>query len=113
MDAPFLFGLLLNRKSVARNQPVAHQAAATRTHVADYAEKLLQLAFHMPAAKLFGVTAKQLKALESEVHGLCIPLGSGRAILYNDSNPPPRQQSDVAHEASHVLLRQPTPDLLH
>jgi Zn-dependent peptidase ImmA (M78 family) len=66
----------------------------------------------VPAAKELGVTAKQLKALESEVHGLCIPFGSGRAILYNDNNPPPRQQSDVAHEASHVLLRHPLADVV-
>lgn len=65
-----------------------------------------------PAAKNFGVTAKQLKALEKEVHGLCIPLGTGRAILYNDNNPPARQQSDVAHEASHILLRHPLADIV-
>lgn len=63
-------------------------------------------------AKSLGVTAKQLKALESEVHGLCIPLGTGRAILYNDNNLPARQQSDVAHEASHVLLRHPLADIV-
>jgi Zn-dependent peptidase ImmA (M78 family) len=63
-------------------------------------------------AKALGVTDKQLKALEAEVHGLCIPLGTGRAILYNDNNLPARQQSDVAHEASHVLLRHPLTDLM-
>jgi Zn-dependent peptidase ImmA (M78 family) len=66
----------------------------------------------IPAAKELGVTAKQLKALEKEVHGLCIPFGPGRAILYNDNNLPARQQSDVAHEASHVLLRHPLADIL-
>jgi hypothetical protein len=65
-----------------------------------------------PAAKEFGVTAKQLKALEKEVHGLCIPFGPGRVILYNDNNLPARQQSDVAHEASHVLLRHPLADIV-
>lgn len=63
-------------------------------------------------AKSFGVTEKQLAALESEVHGMCIPLGTGRAILYNDKNLPVRQQSDVAHEASHVLLRHPLADIV-
>jgi Zn-dependent peptidase ImmA (M78 family) len=66
----------------------------------------------VPAAKELGVTAKQLKALEKEVHGLCIPFGPGRAILYNDNNLPARQQSDVAHEASHVLLRHPLADIV-
>ncbi|OOG58076.1 ImmA/IrrE family metallo-endopeptidase [Polaromonas sp. C04] len=64
------------------------------------------------AAKNFGVTAKQVQALEKEVHGLCIPLGTGRAILYNDNNPSARQQSDVAHEASHILLRHPLADIV-
>lgn len=63
-------------------------------------------------AKSLGVTAKQLNALEKEVHGLCIPLGTGRAILYNDTNLPARQQSDVAHEASHILLRHPLADIM-
>lgn len=63
-------------------------------------------------ATSFGVTAKQLKTLEKEVHGLCIPLGTGRAILFNDNNPPARQQSDVAHEASHILLRHPLADIV-
>lgn len=58
-------------------------------------------------AEQLGVTAKELQALTKEVHGLCIPYGAGRAILYNDSNQPARQQSDVAHEASHVLLGHP------
>jgi hypothetical protein len=62
-------------------------------------------------AKALGVTDRQLRALEAEVHGLCIPLGRGRAILYNDNNLPARQQSDVAHEASHVLLKHPLTDL--
>jgi Zn-dependent peptidase ImmA (M78 family) len=63
-------------------------------------------------AKDIGVTEKQLIALESEVHGLCIPFGAGRAILYNDKNSSTRQQSDVAHEASHVLLRHPLADIV-
>lgn len=63
-------------------------------------------------AKSVGVTEKQLTALESEVHGLCIPLGTGRAILYNDKNHPTRQQSDVTHEASHILLRHPLADIV-
>lgn len=66
----------------------------------------------IPAAKELGVTANQLKALEKEVHGLCIPFGPGRAILYNDNNHPARQQSDIAHEASHVLLRHPLADVV-
>lgn len=66
----------------------------------------------VPTAKNFGVSAKQLKALETDVHGLCIPLGAGRAILYNDNNPPARQQSDVTHEASHILLRHPLADVV-
>lgn len=67
----------------------------------------------LPAAKAAGLTAKQLQALQDEVHGLCIPFGpTGRAILYNDSRPPARQQSDVAHEASHILLRHPLSDLM-
>lgn len=61
----------------------------------------------------FGLTDKQLQALEDEVHGLCIPFGKvGRAILYNDRRSPARQQSDVAHEASHILLRHPLADLM-
>lgn len=63
-------------------------------------------------AKSAGVTEKQLAALENEVHGLCIPLGTGRAILYNDKNHPTRQQSDIAHEASHILLRHPLADIV-
>lgn len=63
-------------------------------------------------AQRLGVTAKQFEALEQEVHGLCIPLGTGRAILYNDRNLPARQQSDVAHEASHILLGHPLADVL-
>lgn len=63
-------------------------------------------------AQSLGVTAKQLKALEQEVHGLCIPLGVGRAILYNDQSVPARQQSDVAHEASHILLRHPLSNII-
>lgn len=63
-------------------------------------------------AKSVGVTEKQLAALENEVHGICIPLGTGHAILYNDKNHPARQQSDVAHEASHILLRHPLADIL-
>lgn len=63
-------------------------------------------------ARALGVTDKQLIALQAEVHGLCIPMGTGRAILYNDNNPPARQQSDVAHEASHILLRHPLTDLM-
>ena len=63
-------------------------------------------------AEKFGVTEKQFKALAMEVHGLCIPVGTGRAIIYNDSNHPARQQSDVAHEASHILLRHPLADIV-
>jgi hypothetical protein len=63
-------------------------------------------------AQSVGVTVKQFKALEHEVHGLCIPLGTGRAILYNDQNLPARQQSDVAHEASDILLRHPLADVM-
>lgn len=63
-------------------------------------------------ARNFGVSSEQLEALENEVHGLCIPFGHGRAILYNDSNLPARQQSDVAHEASHILLRHPLADIV-
>lgn len=66
----------------------------------------------VPAARNFGVSAKQFKALEKEVHGLCIPLGTGRAILYNDNNLSARQQSDIAHEASHILLRHPLADIV-
>ncbi len=62
-------------------------------------------------AKNAGVTEKQLIALETEVHGLCIPWGIGRAILYNDKNRPARQQSDVTHEASHILLQHPLADI--
>lgn len=65
-----------------------------------------------PVAKEYGVTTQQLIALEKEVHGLCIPLGTGSAILYNDNNAPARQQSDVAHEAAHVLLRHPMADIV-
>lgn len=63
-------------------------------------------------AKSAGVTEKQLKALEMEVHALCFPLGAGHAILYNDKNHPTRQQSDVAHETSHILLRHPLADIV-
>lgn len=59
-----------------------------------------------------GVTEKQLAAFENEVHGVCIPLGTARAILYNDKSHPARQQSDVAHEASHILLRHPLADIV-
>lgn len=64
------------------------------------------------AATKLGVTERQLSALEKEVHGLCIPMGTGRAILYNDNNLPARQQSDVAHETSHILLRHPLADIV-
>lgn len=65
------------------------------------------------SARSVGVTEKQLSALESEVHGMCVPLiGTGRAILYNDKNHPTRQQSDVAHEISHILLRHPLADIV-
>jgi Zn-dependent peptidase ImmA (M78 family) len=60
----------------------------------------------------FGVTDIQLTALENEVHGMCIPLGTGHAILFNDKNHSARQQSDVAHEASHILLRHPLADVV-
>jgi Zn-dependent peptidase ImmA (M78 family) len=63
-------------------------------------------------AKSAGVTDEQLAALENEVHGMCIPLGTGHAILYNDKNQPTRQQSDIAHEASHILLRHPLADIV-
>ena len=63
-------------------------------------------------AKSAGVTDKQLTALENEVHGMCIPLGTGHAILYNDRNQATRQQSDIAHEASHILLRHPLADIV-
>src|SRR4051812_16084093 len=56
--------------------------------------------------KAVGLTSTQQLALEREVHGFCIPLDDGRrAIVYNDSNGPARQQSDVAHEAAHLLLQ--------
>jgi Zn-dependent peptidase ImmA (M78 family) len=52
------------------------------------------------------LTAEQRLALRQEVHGFCMPLPDGRrAIVYNDFNGPPRQQSDVAHEAAHLLLQ--------
>lgn len=52
------------------------------------------------------LSSKQRGALHKEVHGLCVPLADGRrGIIYNDSNPPARQQSDVAHEVAHVLLQ--------
>jgi Zn-dependent peptidase ImmA (M78 family) len=58
------------------------------------------------------LTASQRQALEEEVHGLCIPYRkAGRAILYNDRRHPVRQQSDVAHEASHILLGHPLKDI--
>ena len=58
------------------------------------------------------LTPKQRQALEDEVHGLCIPFGkSGRAIIYNDGRHPVRQQSDVAHEASHILLGHPLSEI--
>lgn len=58
------------------------------------------------------LTASQRQALEDEVHGLCIPFGkTGRAILYNDRRHPVRQQSDIAHEASHILLGHPLKDI--
>lgn len=67
----------------------------------------------MPDAKKNALQEGQLQALRKEVHGLCIPYGeNGRAIIYNDSNPPARQQSDVAHEASHILLRHPLADVM-
>lgn len=68
----------------------------------------------VPVAKdRFGITGDQLKALDEEVHGLCIPWGeTGRAIIYNDNRVPARQQSDVAHEASHILLGHPMADIV-
>lgn len=58
------------------------------------------------------LTARQRQALEDEVHGLCIPHGkAGRAILYNDLRHPVRQQSDIAHEVSHILLGHPLKDI--
>jgi Zn-dependent peptidase ImmA (M78 family) len=63
-------------------------------------------------AKALGVTARQLEALHKEVHGMSVPLGVGNAILYNDSNGPARQQSDIAHEAAHILLRHPLADII-
>jgi Zn-dependent peptidase ImmA (M78 family) len=60
----------------------------------------------------FGMTNELAKALDAEVHGLCIPHRAGRAILYNDNRPAPRQQSDVAHEASHILLGHPLADIV-
>lgn len=67
----------------------------------------------VPIAKKNGLTGCQLKALEEEVHGLCIPWGeTGRAIIYNDARGPARQQSDVAHEASHILLGHPMADIV-
>lgn len=66
----------------------------------------------MPDARKKGLQEAQLQALQKEVHGLCIPFGNGRAIIYNDANPPARQQSDVAHEASHILLRHPLADVV-
>lgn len=52
-----------------------------------------------------GLTAAQRTALELEVHGFCMPLPDGRrAIVYNDSNAPARQQSDISHEVAHLLL---------
>jgi hypothetical protein len=65
----------------------------------------------MSGARECGVTPRELQAMIREVHGLCIPYGAGRAILYNDQNQPARQQSDVAHETSHVLLGHPMSDL--
>jgi Zn-dependent peptidase ImmA (M78 family) len=52
------------------------------------------------------LSGNQREALHREVHGLCVPIADGRrGIIYNDSNPPTRRQSDVAHEAAHVLLQ--------
>jgi Zn-dependent peptidase ImmA (M78 family) len=57
------------------------------------------------------MTPGRLKALNEEVHGLCIPWKAGRAIVHNDSRSPQRQQSDVAHEVAHVLLAHPISEL--
>lgn len=86
-------------------------AFALATHLGVPTLKFSQL---LPMAKdKFGVTGAQLQALEDEVHGLCIPYGTARrAILYNDKRGPARQQSDVAHEASHILLGHPMADIV-
>lgn len=74
----------------------------------------LKFSILVPVAKeKFGITGSQLQAFEDEVHGMCIPWGpSGRAIIYNDTRGPARQQSDVAHEASHILLGHPMADIV-
>lgn len=63
-------------------------------------------------AKSTGVTDNELVALGDEVHGMCIPFRTGHAILYNDKNHSTRQQSDIAHEVSHILLRHPLADIV-
>lgn len=74
----------------------------------------LKFSHLVPAAKdKFGITGSQLQAFEDEVHGMCIPWGlAGRAIIYNDTRAAARQQSDVAHEASHILLGHPMADIV-
>ena len=52
------------------------------------------------------------EALYEQFHGLTVAWRPGRAVLYNERNSPPRQQSDLAHELSHVLLQHPMADVV-
>ncbi len=53
-----------------------------------------------------------LTAAQEAFSGLTVFDGARRIIVYNDSHPPARQNSDIAHEVSHALLmHEPTPAL--